>query len=161
MTRNLGNKVNGSILLLLNSEKVTPTFVWWSYRAAVEVTAVPAQLWERGQLMKLKGAATTFELWPLSCSLARHKSWHNCCQDFVPAGNGGRYQEELEEERAGAGSANHSNAACKICSVWQGIFPHLQTSTSNPNTLIASFPWQTYHKLPLLHVFLESSIRTS
>lgn len=119
---------------------MTPTFVWRSYRTTAEATAVPAQLWECGHLMKVKGAATTFEFLLLSFpqlatrtgTMAVRISYWQVMEEGIK----GNQRRSLLE----AALLTYSNTACNICSIWHGMFPHLQTSTSNPNTFIASFP---------------------
>lgn len=88
-----------------------------------------------------EGERCSYIFWvlTLSCPSARH-NWHNSCQDFVPAGNRGREQGQLEEEPAGSRfcSPTATLPANLLYPTWD--IPYLQTSTSNPNTFISSFP---------------------
>lgn len=106
-----------------------------------------------------EGERCSYIFWvlTLSCPSARH-NWHNSCQDFVPAGNRGREQGQLEEEPAGSRfcSPTATLPANLLYLTWD--IPYIQTSTSNPNMFISSSPPKT---LPLLHVVSQSSTRIS
>lgn len=112
MTHNLGNKVNGSILLLLNSIKSDTHFCVMKLQGSCGDDCCPSpalRTWTSDE-----SGRWGYNIWVLtwSCSSARHNNWRNCRQDFVlqVMGKGSR------GPRGGTcwkQALTHSNAACR------------------------------------------------